>query len=279
MSPISIGQLAADLKSFARKSSQKHIERNTEITQIPPDELDVLCKYFPVQFITEMFGGNYQVVLKDYNGRIKTKIAEEVQGKLLEEEEGFEPIDPSGIGGWQYADRLRLKVFRQLESILNQGIGVAGHNQVVQAAKALLAEADKSKSDAAEVMLAYQKQLLLFAEHIVELFLPKLGSQFRTSLREAEEEVISKIEAETSEHADQKIANIWHKQISKLVREFGRKRFELMLAETMIGNKELSEALDFSKDLIETYRQTDTIDRDDKSTAKLRLHIQKRIGK
>lgn len=273
---ISISQVASDLKKFAKASIQKYMERNIDINQIPIEELDILCKYFPVAFIVEMFGGNYQIILKDYNDRIKTKLAEEANKKVFEEEEGFEPVEPTGIAGWEYAERLKAKVFRQLENILNQGVAVAGHNQVVQAAKTLIAEADKSKSDAAEVMMAYQKQLLLFAEHIVELFLPALGTKFRKLLQQAKEETIKKIEYELSEQADKKAIDIWDKQISKIVREFSHKRFELMLAETMIDNKELSEALDFSKDLIETYRQTDTIDRDSKSTTRLRLHIQKR---
>ena len=194
------------------------------------------------------------------------------------DEENFEPVEPSGIAGWQYADRLRQKVFRQLELIMNQGVGIAGHNQVVQAAKALLEEAGKSKKDAGDVMMAYQTQLILFAEHIVELFLPALGHKFKTSLNEAQLTVARKMEsAMAGKEGGRESILIWKKEIGKVIREFNQKRFELMLAETMIGNKELSEALDFSKDLIETYRQTDTIDRDSKSAAQLRRHIQKRV--
>jgi len=274
---ISIERLAAALKRHIQKTAQKHLERDVKIPDIPKDELDILCKYLPVSFVAELFGGNYQVVLKGYNTRIKTREAEAIQKELLEKEEGFEPIEPSGIEGWQYANRLRSKVFRQLESILNQGINVAGHNQVVQAAKALLAETDKSKDDASDVMMAYQTQLLLFAEHLVELFLPSLGSMFKKDLGKAHDEVLKSLEFALKNNDEKDILlRIWDKEIKKVVRNFNQKRFELMLAESMIGNKELSEALDFSKDLIETYRQTDVIDRDSKSTAKLKQHIQKR---
>lgn len=274
---IPINQLAESLKEHIQKTTQKVIEKNIVIGNIPAEDLDVLCRYLSVSFVSEMFGGNYQVNLKRYNTRIKTREAEERQRELLEEEGSFEPIEPSGIEGWQYADRLRNKVFRQLEAILNQGITVAGHNQVVQAAKALLAETDKSKKDASDVMMAYQTQLLLFAEHLVELFLPSLGSMFRADLNDVQETVLKKVKFVLKDQVDSIVlVNIWKKEISRMARNFSQKRFELMLAETMIGNKELSEALDFSKDLIEAYRQTDIIDRDSKSAAMLKQHIQKR---
>ncbi|HUV85405.1 MAG TPA: hypothetical protein VMV86_06835 [Methanosarcinales archaeon] len=277
MSDITTDQIVTALKKHIKKTTQRVIERDVRTTDIPTEELDILCKYFSVSFVSEMFEGNYQVLLKGYNGRIKTRDAEAIQKELLDEE-NFEPVEPSGIASWQYADRLRLKVFRQLELIMNQGVGVAGHNQVVQAAKALLEEAGKSKKDAGDVMMAYQTQLILFAEHIVELFLPALGHKLKTSLNEAQLTIARKMEsALAGKEGGRESILIWKKEIGKVIREFNQKRFELMLAETMIGNKELSEALDFSKDLIETYRQTDTIDRDSKSATKLRRHIQKRV--
>ena len=272
-----IVQIASDLKQHIKKTTQRFIKRNIYINDIPVNELDILCSYFPIKFIVKMFGGNYQIILKDYNARIKIKEAEEVYQKSLSDEEGFEPLEPSGIGGWQYAERLRQKVFRQLEAVLNMGVNIAGHSQLVQAAKALLAEADKSKDEAASIMLAYQTQLLLFAEHIVELFLPALGTEFKKELYNFRDELIKKLELKMLE-PDKELLDIWQEEVSNLVRIFNRKRFELMLAETIMKNKELSDALDFSKDLIETYRQTDIVDRDSKSVAKLKEHIQKREG-
>lgn len=271
-----IEQIVSDLKQHIASTTQKFIEKDATIETIPANELDVLCKYFPVAFIVELYGGNYQIILKDYNNRIKMKAA----GMSPEDEDkqDFEPTEPSGIGGWQYADRLRQKVFRELEKVLNMGVNVAGHSQLVQAAKTLLGEADKSKEDAVDVMMAYQTQLLLFAEHLVELFLPALGTRFKKELHEFRDSIIEKLKASlpTGKQPDKELLEIWQKEISKLVRSFNLKRFELMLAETMIGNKELADALSFSEDLIETYRQTDTIDRDSKSITKLKEHIQKR---
>ena len=270
-----IPQIALDIKQHIKKSSQKFIKRDIRIDDIPPKELDVLCSYFPIGLITKMFGGNYQILLKDYNARAKIKEAEDIYQESLSDEENFEPLEPFGIAGWQYADRLRQKVFRQLEVVLNMGINVAGHSQLVQAARTLLMEAEKNKENATTVMMAYQTQLLLFAEHIVELFLPALGLEFKKELYNFRDEIIQKLE---KLNPDKELLAIWREEISKLVRAFNRKRFELMLAETMIDNKELSNALDFSKDLVETYRQTDIIDRDSKSVVKLKDHIQRRDG-
>jgi len=267
-----IEQVAIDLKQCIKKTTQQFINTDIRIEDIPVKELDILCSYFPVALITEIFGGNYQITLKDYNKRAKIKNA----GIDTDNEDNFEPTEPSGIGGWQYADRLRQKVFRELEKVLNLGVNIAGHSQLVQAAKALLAEADKSKEGAVDIMMAYQTQLLLFAEHIVELFLPALGISFKKELHEFRDNVIERITSKISAPLNKEFLEIWQEEVSKLVRSFNLKRFELMLAETMIGNKELSDALDFSEDLIETYRQTDMVDRDSKSVGRLREHIQKR---
>jgi hypothetical protein len=270
-----IPQIALDIKQHIKKTAQKFIKREVKIDDIPANELDILCSYFPVALITKLFGGNYQIILKDYNARAKIKEVEDIYQESLSDEENFESLEPFGIAGWQYADRLRQKVFRQLEAVLNMGVNVAGHSQLVQAARTLLAEADKSKDEAASVMMAYQTQLLLFAEHIVDLFLPALGIEFKKELHDFRDEIIQKLE---KLNPDKELLEIWQEEISKLIRAFNRKRFELMLAETMIDNKELSDALDFSKDLVETYRQTDIIDRDSKSVVKLKDHIQRRDG-
>lgn len=272
-----IPQIAIDIKQHIKKTTQKFIQRDIRIDDIPVKDLDVLCNYFPVTLITKMFGGNYQIILKDYNTRAKIKEAEYAYQESLSDEENFETLEPFGIAGWQYADRLRQKVFRQLESVLNMGINVAGHSQLVQAAKTLLAEADKSKDEAAGIMMAYQTQLLLFAEHIVELFLPALGVEFKRELYNFRDEIIQKLETKRPK-PDKELLEIWQEEVGKLVRAFSHKRFELILAETMIDNRELSDALDFSKDLIETYRQTDMIDRDSKSVVRLKDHIQRRDG-
>ena len=277
---IPLERIADEIKEHIASTTQKFIEKDAKIKKIPVKELDILCKYFPVAFVTEMFGGNYQIILKDYNNRRKIETAglgAEAEGA---EDENIESTEPYGIGGWQYADRLRIKVFRELEKILNAGLNVAGHSQLVQAAKTLLAEADKSKDDATEVMMAYQTQLLLFAEHIVEIFLPALGNRFKKELHELRDTVVEKIKpalhGDLRNKENKELLELWKKEVSDIVRSFNRHRFELMLAETMTENKALSEAFDFTKDLIENYKHTDVIDRDSKSVSKLKQHIQKR---
>ena len=271
--PVILAQLISDIQLLIKSSHQKDIKRDISIEDIPIDDLDVLCTYFPVQLIAEMFGGHFQVLLKAYTGRMKEKEAVKRQQEMMDES-NFEPKDPAGIGNWQYAERLKLKVFKSLETLLNQGVGTAGHSQFVQAAKALLVETEKTKEDAAEVMMAYESQLLILAEHLVEIFLPKMGSILKSDMRKARDDVIKSI-TEVARPDKHSLA-MWKAEISRVVRTFELKRFELLLSETMANNPQVCEAFDFSKDLIENYRQRSEVMIDSKQTTVLKNHIGKR---
>ena len=277
MAGVIPAQLAADIDLLIRASKQKYIKRNVDIEDIPIEDLDVLCTYFPIQLLVEMFGGHYQVLLKAFTGRMKEKEAAEHLKRAAErdsQEENFEPEHPAGIGHWKYAERLKQKVFRSLEGVLNQGVGTAGHSQFVQAAKALLVEAEKTKDDAAEVMMAYESQLIILAEHFVETFLPKLGSILKIEMRKSRDDVIKNITefAKPDKHS----LGIWKNEIGRITRTLDLKRFELLLAETMAKNQQVSEAFDFSKDLLDNYRQRSEITIESKQTVTLKAHIGKR---
>jgi len=224
-----------------------------------------------------MFGGHYQVLLKAHTGRMKEKEAIGRQKKVMDEankDENFEHEHPAGIGHWQYAERLKQKVFRSLEGVLNQGVGIAGHSQFVQAAKTLLDEAEKTKEDAADVMMAYESQLIILAEHLVEVFLPKLGSILKIEMRQSRDEVIKNIT--NIAKPDKYSLSIWKAEIGRITRALDLKRFELLLAETMSKNQQISEAFDFSRDLLDNYRQKSEIQIESKHTLTLKKHIGKR---
>jgi len=274
---VILAQLVSDINLLIKSSHQKYLYRNVNIEDIPVDDLDVLCNYFPVQLIAEMFNGHLQVLLKAHTGRMKEKEASARQQEMTDEanqEDKFEPQDPPGIGNWKYAERLKQKVFRSLETVLNQGVGTSGHSQFVGAAKALLTETEKTKEDAAEVMMAYESQLLILAEHLVEIFLPKMGSHLKIEMRRARDDVIKSI-TEVARPDKHSLA-MWKAEISRVVRTFELKRFELLLAETMSNNPQICEAFDFSKDLIENYRQRSEVMMESKQTTVLKNHIGKR---
>ena len=66
MSDITTDQIVTALKKHIKKTTQRVIERDVRTTDIPTEELDILCKYLSVSFVSEMFEGNYQVLLKGY---------------------------------------------------------------------------------------------------------------------------------------------------------------------------------------------------------------------
>lgn len=266
-------QICEDIKAYAKTCSQKFLERDIgHIQDIPIKDLDVLCRYFPVIFIAKMFGGNFQKTLKDYSYRMKAKAAKEIEDELPD----FIELEPYGQCGWQYLDRMKIKVIQKLEDILNKGVQVAGHSQLVQASKTLLDLDDKSKKEASDVLLAYQAQLLLLAEHLVERFLPTLGVMIKNDLQKSRDDLLKRVSNGITTESNEEARAVWQHEIKRFIRNYNLKRFELLLAETMINNKEIAEALDFSKDLIDTYKQTDMVDRDSKSTVKLKEHIQNR---
>jgi len=264
------------LSILIKKSHQIYLRRNVFLGDIPNEDLDVLCMYLPLNVITVLFGGDPSNLRRDFTRRMKAKNKRK-QARNENEDDQHEPFEPSGIGGWQYFDRIKQKVIRKLEETINMG-GAAGsgHSQTVAASKTLLEEAAKGKDDAIEVMKAYQDQLIIVAEHLVERFLPALGMKIKQDIRKDQDAAIEDIKKLFSSETNDDAIEEWRKTINRFVRLFELKRFELMLAETMVENKEVATAFDFSHDLIETYRETDLIDRDSGSVTKLKEHIQRR---
>jgi len=265
----SLNQICADIKSFLEKSNQDQLCRNVKFGDIPTKELDVLFSYLSMQLICRLFGGNFAQQVKAFNARIQeTKADIETGGS------NFVEYDPPGIGDHQYSERVRQKVIHSLEGVIDQNAATVSHNQYVQAAKALLEIVEKTKLDAAEVMTAYEGQLLILAEHLVENFLPKLGQYIKKELRAAEIAVIKKLTEIMDTDGDQ--IEIWKEEIDRIIRGFELKRYELILAETMASSKSVSEAFDFARDLIDNYKTTSEIQIEDKGAAKLKQHIGER---
>ena len=269
----SFNQMCADVKKYLKGNNQEQLHRNIKFRDIPVKDIDVLFSYLTIRFICKLYGGNFAQQKKVYNARFQEKTIDETA--VPTDGSDYEPEEPAGIGDWQYADRIKRKVFRSLEGIINQSAATVSHNQYVQAAKALLEQAEKTKIDAAEIMMAYESQLLILAEHLVESFLPKLGQQIKKELRDVENAVVKKI-VETSDPESDQI-KVWKEEIDRVARSFELKRYELLLAETMVSNKQVSEAFDFTKDLIDNYKTTSEITIENKNTAKLKEHIGKRI--
>ena len=266
----SLNQTCADIKTYLEKNKQDNLHRNVKFSKIPTDDLDVLFSYFSTNLVCKLFGGNLHQQTKQFNARLQEKAAdEEIDG-----ESSLVEYDPAGIGDHMYAERVRQKVIHSLEKVIDQSAASVSHNQYVQAAKALLDIAEKTKLGSAEVMVAYENQLLVLAEHLVENFLPKLGQLIKQELRDIENSVVKKM-LETADPENDQIKT-WKEAIDRAVRVFELKRYELLLAETMTLSERVSEAFGFTKDLIDNYKMTSEIRIEDKDTAKLNEHIGKR---
>ena len=274
----SLGQICADIRLHLRTVTQNILHRGIAFEDIPDDDADVLFSYLSTHLICELYGGNFKKQVRAFTARLNVKkAAKEIDKTNLVE------YDPSGIGDHQYAGRIRQKVIHSLEGVIDQSAASVTHNQYVSAAKALLEIAEKTKADAAEIMVAYESRLLILAEHLVETFLPKLGQQIKKELRAAEKQVIKKLtedmgpeDKELITWANNDQINVWKEEIGRVIRSFELKRYELILAETMAANKQVSEAFDFTKDLIDNYKTTAEINIEDKNSAKLKQFIGKR---
>ena len=162
------------------------------------------------------------------------------------------PRYPEGLGGYLYGHRLNLSALNALEDIVRSG----GENtQVVAACKALITETEKMKKSSVEVMQAYEKQLLILAEHIVEHFLPDLAKSIRDYFNELRNTVAQKIKEEAGDlpEADYEFMKIWQENLDLFIRRVSLKRFELLFANSLLNNDETREAFGFSKDLLTSF--------------------------
>jgi len=265
MAEPTLNQICNDIKIYRKTVDQKHLYRNITFSDIPAEHLDILYSYLSINLICRLYGGNFKQQVKVFNARFQEK--EDAAESLAE----FVEYDPPGIGDHKYAERVKRKVIQKLEGIIDQSAATVSHNQFVQAAKALLEIASNMKLDAAEIMMAYESQLLILAEHLVENFLPELGRRIRKEFRAAEKSAIKRI-SELIKPKSTRL-KIWSEEIDKIVRTFELKRYELMLAETMASNKAVSEAFDFTKDLLDNYRTTSEVSLESKSSSRLKKHI------
>lgn len=266
MSLVVLAQIAADLKEHLRRTKEQFLDRNVDIDKIDIKELATLCQYFSISFTVALFGGSRQTVMQKVNKYLK-----EIEVDEAIDQESLAPEDPKGIGGWRYADRLEKKVLQQLEIVVNRGTAGTGQ-QLVNASKLLMAETAKTKDSAMDLMEAYEKQLIILAEFTVENFLPAMGRRIRKDLRKEKDAILSKIKAAEPE----KQSAILEAAIEKIVRRWNLRRFELLFAEIMADDKDVSSAFNFSKDMIETFIDEKFVTLEDESTLLIRKDQAKR---
>jgi len=258
MSLVSINQIVADLRPNLRRSQETFLARNVHADDIPIEEIAVLCKYFSIKFVVAMFGGKDMPIRMKVNKYFKEKKQQDEIASQYNEGD-FVEKEPSGIGGWRYANRLQEKVFRELEKVVNQGTSGTGQ-QLVNASKLLIAELTKVKDSSMELMEAYEKQLIILAEFFVEKYLPQLGSRIKKDLK-------SDIEDSLSKASDQNdFLSTITEGLEKVIRKWNIKRYELLLAELLSEDDETSEAFNFTKDMVHTFLKEKHVTLADEST-------------
>ncbi len=261
-----MAQIAADLREHLRRTKEQFLERNVDMDKIGVKELATLCRYFSISFTVELFGGSRQTIMQKVNKYLKEIEVDKTidEGELL-------PEDPQGIGGWRYADRLEKKVLRQLEIVVNKGAAGTGQ-QLVNASKLLIAETSKTKNSAMNLMEAYEKQLIILAEFSVENFLPAMGRRIRKDLRKEKDAIFKKLKKVPPE----KQLDLLENMIEKIVRKWSLKRFELLYAKVMAEDKEVSNAFNFTSDMIETFIDEKYVALEDEATLIIRKDQAKR---
>lgn len=252
---LPIEDIAAGLKSYIHSSKEGFIIHGAKQRDIPIEHLSVLCQYLSAQFVCEMFGGQYQYMLQTVWKYIK----DTATGTKIDEDD-LTPRYPEGIGGHGYAARLSAQALQALEKIMLAGAG--GSNQVVQAARAMLAENDKTQTASVEIMQAYEKQLVILAEHIVEKFLPRLGKSIEKGFKKDIENIIAEIseKLDMSKNAAgellcEMLFNTMRDGIDKFTRRLSMKKFELLFAKSLSGDDAAKQAFDFAEDLLSSYAE------------------------
>ena len=266
--------IAEDLKFRMRNSTEQFLKKGVAITEIPEDDLLVLCKYFSISMVVAMFGGKDQPVRQRVNRLIKERENDSPPVRYVSEE-------PPGIGGWKFCERLNLRAIRAMEEVLHASAESAGGTGFVSAAKFMSTEAQKGKDYSAALMDAYQGQILSLAEHVTERFLPWLSSKLKRLLKEVKDEALMQIAdqfntARSEKTAWRESAKIWAETVDKIVRKFGKERIELMFAESLAENPATSSAFDFSKELVETFAAEEAFEPESEDVALIRASIRGR---
>lgn len=265
---IGIYQIAKNLRTFISTVRDKYIKRKIKIEDIPIHELVVLCRYFSIGLVVEMFGGTHQQISPKIGAFIRENRKFDDyndQGENVNPLTGdYVPEEPAGIGNYKYAARLERKVNRELENVINHGITAAGL-QLVNAAKLILSNTEKTKKDAIALMDAYQEQLLLLADHIVVHFLPELREIIQKEFDIEKASLLEKMNVYKDNLSPIEMIAIIDREVERFARQISLKKFELYFAESMTENKKIREAFNFSHDLIDTYMDEEKIEIDTES--------------
>lgn len=248
MAPVSFEQIAHDLTQQHRHSKEKNLIRGIHTDDIPIEELAVLCKYTSCAFVAAMFGGKAHPLNLKIN-KYFNELAEQQKTDDLDKRQSFVEKEPAGIGGWRYANRLQQKVFKELESVINQGTSGTGQ-QLVHASKLLIAELTKVKESSMELMEAYEKQIIIIAEFIVEKFLPNLGRQLKNEMRDDIEELFAEAREKNNLNTAMEFLQVG---LDKMVRKWDIKRYELLFAELLADDQETSQAFNFTSDMVDEF--------------------------
>jgi len=278
---IGIYEIAKNLRAFISTVKDKYLKKKVRIEDIPIHELVVLCRYFSIGLVTEMFGGTHQQISPKIGIYIRENRKFEDyddDGENINPEDGdFTPKEPAGIGNYKYAARLERKVNKELERVINQGVTAAGL-QLVNAAKLILTQTSKTKDDAIALMDAYQEQLLVLADHIVVHFLPALRTKIKEEFDEEKDLLLERINEYKNNLSNDAMVAIIEREVDRFARQIELKKFELYLAESMTDNKKVREAFNFSHDLIDTYMDEEKIVIDSKAQSLIKQSQEDRIG-
>ncbi len=255
---IGIYEIGKNLRLFISTARDKYLKKKVTIEEIPVHELVVLCRYFSIGLVTEMFGGTHQMISPKIGKYIR-----EVGENTDPESDEFVSAEAS-IGNYKYAAALERKVNKELEKVINQGVTAAGL-QLVNAAKLILSNTEKTKKDAIALMDAYQEQLLMLADHIVVHFLPDLRTKIKEEFDVEKDLLVERINVHKDNLSGKEMIAVIDREIERFSRQLSLKKFELYFAETMARNKKVQEAFNFSHDLIDTYMDEEKIEIDSES--------------
>jgi len=258
---LTVKEVGAVIRSYLKGSKDTTLIKKAPIKEMENSTLLVLCQHLSKALIAEVFGGNLQSIqtrIKQHLEEVRNAEIAGIAGEEGDVEDEFkpEPLHPQGIAGNNYATRLAQKVILQLEKIVDDGAYGSGQ-QAVNAARELLKQSDTIKKDALGVMEAYEKQLILLADHIVRKFLPDAGKIVKSTLHEVRDSVLTEIKAayDSPEHiiAPERGYEMWEASIDAALRQLDRKKFELLFVESMANRPRIREAFDLTEDLIDNY--------------------------
>ena len=195
------------------------------------------------------------------------------------------PDDPQGIGGHKYIARMEEKIYRALESLIDEYMGEDDGKdgrktdarygaQVTNAIKTLAGMIEKDRQSAVETMDAYQEQLVSLASFIVTQFLPMVGKTVRRDIRTIAKGVMAEVEAHGKD--DPEMVEVWGQAVERMSRQFGFKRFELIFARALSQDKACQDAFLLSEDLVDTFKAERRVEFDSTGSIRIREAITKR---